>query len=344
MPWVIDEASQKALDYFQNHEKVEMVIRDLKKRYEPFEDMVIKWADDFQDDKIDENMIRDLIRNQKKDSVKLDQIMPKLDQIFKPMQNLQILSILNTALSAANLVASVAGTVVICSKLNNLDYRLNDLQKEVADIKEINYETQIAGPCRKLMDDYKLLAPSLRKGKLAVEDKVINLIRECKDHIISIYNLRYNLPLDVVLSLIFMLLPVFENCILVYYQQFYDPNQEKHPLHDSFMSVFDLLSSPGFIDQIQDYMFIDKNQTNRQVNEYLDCQRLIVYSYKKQIEQLLEDLKICGSKEGYADVIQWTRQYTAQQARVLQTEIESRVGAERAEKYIKQAMHETAIG
>ena len=320
-----------------------MVLRTIQQKYAPFEDLKIKWVDDVKDKVIDQNAIRKLVRNVEKNSAKLDQILPKLDQIFRPLQNLQILSILNTALSAANLVATVAGMVIICNKLNNIDHKLDEIQQEIADIKEINYEMQIAKPCRKLADDYKLLTAALSAGKPVSETALINLIRECKDYIISIYNLRNHLPMDAVLSLIFMLLPILANCMMVYYQQFYDPKQEKHPLHDSCMSVFDLLLAPGFTDQIQDYMFIEKNQTNRQVNEFLDCCRLLVYSYRKQIEQLLEDLKSCGSKEGYNDAKQWIRQYVAQQARVVQADLESKVGAEKARELVSQAMQEADI-
>ena len=114
-------------------------------------------------------------------------------------------------------------------------------------------------------------------------------------------------------------------------------------LHESCMSVFDLLSDPGFIDQIQDYMFLKMHQTNRQVNEYLDCHRLIVYSYKTQIEQLLEDLETCGSKEKYNDAMLWTRQYVAQQARVVQAELASKIGPEKAKEYVERAMQEADL-
>lgn len=343
MPWIIDGAAERAQEYFKNHGKVEMVLRAINGRTMPYEHFEVKWVKEVKEKTIDQNMIRHLVRTADRNSARLNQIIPKLDQIFRPLQNLQILSILNTALSAANLVATVAGMVIICNKLNNIDHKLDEIQKEIAAVKEINFEMQIANPCRKLVDDYKLLTPALSKGKPVSEEKLINLIRDCKEYIISIYRLRNSLPLDSVLSLIFMLVPIMANCMMVYYRRFYDPNQEKHPLHDSWMSVFDLLSDPGFIDQIQDYMFMEKNIPNQQVNEYLDCQRLIVYSYKTQIEQLLADLKTCGSKEDYDDAMLWARQYVAQQARVVQAELESKIGHERAKEYVEQVIQEAAF-
>ena len=206
MAWVLDEVTERAAEYFKDHDTIEMVIRNFRKQFAPFEFPKIKWVDEIKNNPINQNQIRNVVRHLNQNNKKLDQIIPKLDQIFQPLQNMQILSILNTALSAANLVATVAGMIMICHKLDNIDHKLDEIQKEVADIKEINYEIQIAKPCRKLVDDYKLLSPALSKGVIVPEETLVNLIRECKDFIISIYNLRNNLPLDAVLSLIFMLL------------------------------------------------------------------------------------------------------------------------------------------
>lgn len=343
MPWIIDEASRRAMEWLQSHEKVEMVIRGVKKEYAPFEDLKFKYVDEIKEKSISQSTIRHLVRTSEANSDKLDQILPKLDKIFQPLQNLQILSILNTALSAVNLVATVAGMVIIYNKLDHIDHKLDEIKKTIADVKNIDFEMQIAKPCRKLVDDYKMLTPAIKNGKPVSEDTLIALIRECKDNIISIYTLRNSIPMDSVLSLSFTLLPILANCIMVYYQRFYDPNQEQHPLHDGCMVVFDKLSDPGFIDQIQDYMFISKNQSNRQVNEYLDCHRLIVYSYKKQINQLLEDLKTFGSKEEYNEAMLWTRRFVAQQAKVVQSELESKIGAERAKALIEETMREQGI-
>ena len=350
MPWIVEEATKRAMEHFKNHDTIEMVIRNAKKAYTPYENVKMKWVEEVKEKTVDQNTIRNLVRNLNKNNTKLDQIIPRLDQIFTPLQNVQILSIMNTALSAANLVATVAGMVIICNKLNNIDRKLDEIQREikvlqktVEDNKKIDVEMQINKPCRKLVDDYKMLTPALSKGKPVPEEKLIGLIQECKDYIISLNNLRDSLPLDAILNLMFTLLPIMSNCIMVYYQRFYDPNLEKHPLHDSCMYVFDLLSAPDFIEQIQDYMFLEKHLSNRQVNEYLDCHRLILYTYRTKIEQLLDDLKTCGNKENYEDAMLWTRQYVAQQARAVQAELESKVGPEQAKVLMEQAMQEASI-
>ena len=109
------------------------------------------------------------------------------------------------------------------------------------------------------------------------------------------------------------------------------------------MEVFDMLSKPSFIDEIQDDLFITQRKTNKEVNEYLDCQRSIVYGYKLKIEELLENLKTCGSIDTYDEAMQWSRQFAAQQARSVQEALAKQIGAEKAKDIVEQAMMEAAI-
>ena len=343
MPWIIEEATKRAEEQFKNRGQIEMAMRKAKKAFDKYENVKVKWVDEVKDKSIDQNTIRLVVRNMNKNNAKLDQIIPKLDQIFVPLQNLQILSVLNTALAAANLVATVAGMVVICNKLNSMDHKLDAIQKEIAAVQNFNNEMQINNPCSKMIDDYKMLEAALKRGKPVPEAKIEELINNCKVYINSIYNLQDSLSMDSALSMMFTLLPIMANCIMIYYRQFYDPDQGAHPLHDGWMKVFDNLSAPEFMDRIQDYLFIEKNMTNRQVNEYLDCQRLLIYSYRTRIEELLADLKACGNKEAYDDVMIWCKQYVAQQAKTVQAELESKIGAERAKVYIDQATLEAAL-
>ncbi len=252
--------------------------------------------------------------------------------------NMAMLSKLNIALAAANMVATIACAVVICNKLNKIDQKLDGMQKELGDLKDINFETQIANPCRMLIGDYKIITDSLEKKKPVSEDEMVALIRGCQNYLVSLYNLRGKLPMDPVLSLIFTLLPIYTNCIMLYYQRFYDVKQDKHTLHDDWMFVYEMLLSDGFLCEVQDYMFIDKRHTNREVNEYLICQRQIVQDYKEKIDELLADLNDCEGIEGYEDAMKWSRQYAAQQAKAVQAELESKYGAEKAGQIMDQAM------
>ena len=270
-------------------------------------------------------------------------LFPCLGQVFGALQNMQILNVLNLAMSAANLAATMKGFQEINERLDRIEEQLSDIKQGIDNVQKTNFELQIAKPCRSIVSQYKDLSVLYRDGKPISEKELVALIDESKEFIISMYNLREIYTLQVALKMIFMLFPVFANCILIYYHRFYDPNRHTHNRHNEWMEVFDLLSKPSFIDEIQDDLFINQRKTNKEVNEYLDCQRSVVYGYKLKIEELLEDLRACGIAETYDEAMKWSRQFAAQQAKSVQENLAGQIGAERAKELVEQAMMESAI-
>lgn len=243
----------------------------------------------------------------------------------------------NIAMQVINLAATIVCTVIICKKLDKVDRKLDEIQKATANLQDFNFEMQVAHPCRKLIGDYKLLADKLKKGKPVSGAELVELIRECQNYLISLHNLSGKIPMDSSLDLIFTLLPIFANCIMLYYQRNYDEEQGRHALHDEWMSVFELLNSEEFLNSIQDDMFLKQRKTNRQVNEYLAYHKMVVKTYKLKIDQLLTDLEECGGEEGYSAAMEWSRQYVAQQAKSKQVELENQYGSEKAKMIMEQA-------
>lgn len=286
---------------------------------------------------LDEKELRKLGRLNVLNPNVIREVFPKLEKIFAQLKNVQILSVLNFAMAAANLMVTVQGFEEINRRLDNIEAQLTEIKQGIDKLQAQAYELDIAKPCRVLVSKYKDISDLYQKGKPINEKELISLIDECKEYIISMYNLRSNYPLDVVLSIIFRLFPAFANCIIFYYHRFYDPNQHKHNRHGEWMEVFDILNAPRFIDEIQDDMFIRQIKTNREVNEYLDCHRAIVYGYKQKIEDMLEGMKDCGSVEAYDEAMRWSRQYAAQQAKSVQNELVAQYGAAKAQEIMAEA-------
>ncbi len=331
---VPEELAKQLLD----KDFAEVAVRNAKQRFKEFFKFAVKQVEKSADKKKIGEKIHKVVKQ--KDLLNMKEMANNLNQMFNVLQNTQILGILSSALSAAGLVATIAGIAIICDQLNGIDKKLDDIKKNINDHKKMNFETDINKPCRMLVADYKLIGKKIEDGDPVTEKEVSTLIRDCHEYIITLYNLRDVCSLDAVLGLIFTLLPIFANCILIYYNRFYDHDRGVHALHNDWMNTFDLLGDESFLHQIQDYMFIDLHQTNRQVNEYIDCQKMILFSYKQKIEQLIEDLEACKGLEGYNAAMQWSRQYAAQQARVVQADLETRYGKEEAQNIMAQALQE----
>ncbi len=247
------------------------------------------------------------------------------------------------ALQAANLVATIVSAVIICDKLNKVNQKLDSIQRELGDLKDINFETQIALPCRELIGDYKLIVDKLNKGKPVSEDEFALQIRGIQNYLIALYNLRCKLPMDVTLDLMITLLPVFTDGITLYYQKYYDIDQGKHAWHEDWMTVFDMLLSDAFTSEVQDYLFIDKHMTNKETNEYLKTLRAVISCFKQKIEQLLSDLEVCEGAEGYQDAMLLSRQYALQQAKTIEAELAHEYGEDVARKAIELALENVAV-
>lgn len=336
MPKLVMEVPEEIVKKY-NGETIEFFKRKAESKYDKFVKTVVREFDPAKDEPL--SPVRPNVMNPNQ----VRKIFPKLDQVFGTLKNVQILSILNLAMSAANLAATIKGFQEINCRLDNIEAQLSEIKKGVDNVQKTNFELQIAQKCRSIVSRYKDLSVLFEKGKPISEKELIALIDDSKEFIISMYNLRNVYTLQVALKIIFMLFPVLANSILIYYQRFYDPNQQEHNRHSEWMEVFDLLSAPQFIDEIQDYMFIELRKTNKEVNEYMDCQRSVVYGFRLKIEDLLADLKVCGSMEVYDEAMQWSRQYTAQQARSKEAELEKQIGAERAKELVEQAMQEAMI-
>ena len=256
----------------------------------------------------------------------------------KSQFNPEVFSKLNVALAAVNVAATVISTIIICNKLNRMGDQLNEIRKGLEDIKDLQLRTTVLQADTKLTEEYKLNSRRIEKGEKIPKDEMLDFIRECNRNIGTLYTSRNEANLDTILGEIFILLPMMYSYIMLYYQTYYTPEEGANVLHEDWVRTLDNLASDEFMNEIQDYMFLEKGLSNRDVNEYLFTQRRIVAEYRNRITQLLSDLNDFGSTEGYQDAMQWSRQYAAQQAKALQTELEAEYGEEKAKEVMAQVM------
>ena len=256
----------------------------------------------------------------------------------KPQINPEIFSKLNVALTAVNIAATIACTVIICNKLNTMNKQLNEIQKELEEIKDTQLKTTVLPANAKLVEDYKLNGRKMEKGGQIPKEEMLEFIRDCNRNINTLLSVEDNVKMDAILGEIFVLLPMMCNYILLYYRTYYTSDEGTNALHEDWIHTLDALMSDEFMERIQDYLFIEKGYTNQDVNEYLSCQRHVVSEFKQRIEQLVDDLNICEGVEGYEEAMLWSRQYAEQQAKSYGTELEKEYGPEKTEEIMNQAM------
>lgn len=302
---MLKDVPKEFADKLLNNQFVEVVTRDANKRFDQFKKLIVQEA--------------------------------------KNTQNKGNDNALGIVMDAVNLAATIACTIIICNKLNEMDHQLDEIKKELGKIKDVQIKTTILPSDAKLVEDYKIYARRMEKGDFISREEMLEFIRNCNRNINELYLVSSDVSFGAIQSEIFILLPMMCNFIMLYYQKYYSTEDGKHELHEDWIHTIDKLKSKEFLAQVQDYLFIDKHQRNKDVNEYLACQVKIVSEFKQQIEQLIEDLKTCEGVEGYAEAMKWSRQYAAQQAKAIRAELESKYGTERAGQIVDRAMRACEI-
>ena len=69
MAWIAEEVSQRAAEYFQNKDKVEIAVRLANGQQDTYETVRMKWVEEAKEKVTDSETIRKLIRNSKKNTI-----------------------------------------------------------------------------------------------------------------------------------------------------------------------------------------------------------------------------------------------------------------------------------
>lgn len=278
----------------------------------------------------------DLMRKQ--DYMAMRQMLMRTEVLNKGLSKLMWVQ---TALSAMNLAATVAGTVIICQKLDGLSGKLDKLAQSVESIKRIQLETDIRRHCRALIQEYKVFSSDAEKGRPISEEKLLDVIKKYHSYLVSAFELRKQFPLEVMMEIINGLLPAFANLIMLYDQNFYHREKCVHVLHQDWISFFDCLSSEPFLSEIQADLFLNQQMHNADVNRSLDIQTLAAQGWKANIQMTLEELQACDSREEYRQMQELTDQCVTLYAQQLQTALEAVLGQKEAERIVSAAREQT---
>ena len=377
MAELVLQTAKDVANYVRRKGYAEIYIRDSKGRCVTIAKTLLKSAKDNQKDKITEIIVKtmkeiglsdnalndfknDLLkqinpqfvrkqlagiaRGQAANNVMLKDLAKNVSSIYSSVNSVQMIGWLNAALSAANLAATVASTVIICEKLDQIDKKLNRIEGKIDQVKHVQFVSDIKTPCRAVIKDYKVITADLAKGREVTESRLLQSINQCCGEIEKLYDVRNDYPIGDILGLLYDLLPIFTDLICLYYQYYYDFEHGEYSLHQDWLKVYDMLDSTAFRNQVQDYLIIDEKLGNVQQNEIMDCLHLVTVGSKHKIEEVLSDLETCESTEDYRDIMEFSRQYALQQAKTIEADLQSQFGIAEAEIVMAEAKKQHMFG
>ena len=210
---------------------------------------------------------------------------------LKMLSSISKLSTMNLVLSGLNLCATCAGFAIMYRKLDKMSAQIAEV---VAVYKEgeaihANYEF------KKILSEHSNMLDCRKKQSYYTEDQMRELVDgeyNVLQLLMDIFHAEISSNREELLFSILSLAQMFSVSIRYFDEIYYFENKDAigdgdrwHMAHDNWIAVFDKLSSPEFIETIQDFGIFDMGLTT--VED--DCFYISFYDQIRSLKQDIED-------------------------------------------------------
>ena len=211
-------------------------------------------------------------------------------------QNLQMLgsisklSQLTMVLSGVNLFATVIGFAIMNKKLNKISAQIDEVIKVYKDAEDIHTTFTV----NEVLSNHANMLDCRKKQKYYSEDQMWKLVAEeynVLDMLINIFYKNMSNNPEVIVFTMLSMATMLATSLKYFDEVYYFNNKEAigdgdiwHLEHDKWVSLFVKMSTPDFIERIQDYGYLGLN-LNTTEN---DC---FYKSYRDQIRSLNQEIE-----------------------------------------------------
>ena len=203
--------------------------------------------------------------------------------------NISKLSQLAMVLSGLNLFTTVIGFAIMNKKLNRISGQIEEAIKVYKDAEDIHTTFTV----NDVLSNHANMLDCRKKQKYYTEDQMWKLVAEeynVLDMLMNIFNKNMSNNPDVIVFTMLSMASMLATSLKYFDEIYYFNNKESigdgdiwHIDHDKWVLLFEKLSSPEFIDKIQDYGYfgLKLNTTEN------DC---FYKSYRDQIKSLKQEV------------------------------------------------------
>ncbi len=258
---------------------IEIVMRGAKKRFKSFQKVALADLQQGEGKELMEKAIHALNQGNR-NSVKNLEV----------LQNVAKAQNLGLVLNGLNLCATCAGFAIMYAKLDKMSAEINQQINKLQTVVKQGHDVQTGFEFNKVLADYQDMLDSRRRQQPYSEAKMRELVdREYNVLILLISVLQNDLASNkkMMLDSIFSMLAMLTVSLRYFDEQYFFNNHEVlgdsevwHSSHGKWMSVYDILSKPWFVELLQDYGLFEAGFTTVETDVY----------YTALIEQV-EDLR-----------------------------------------------------
>ena len=280
----------------------EVVTRQAKGKYKDFAKIIIKESNKDSKEEV-QNLAQSLLKNAEKlnnSAVDLNKIAEISGALLK----------FSSIVGIENLCSTVAGFYIIDKELKKMSDDIKGVAKTILDVNE----NETFYKFDNVLEDYKDMLDSRKIGKEYSEEKYRELISSentvLKLMIKVFMNETCNNRGDVLYAI--MALSSMMACTLVNFDEIYYYNnrdkQKWHMSHDSWMEVFDKLTTGKFVECLQDYAFIEEGNNQYQTDLLVTA---ITDEFKEAKQTVLDRqflIETNDTRKQYSDMLSYINQ------------------------------------
>ena len=227
-----------------------------------------------------------------------------IDSLYMGTQLVSKLSFLNAALSTVNLGVTVAGFIMIKNDLQNLEKTLNKkldvIVKNTEDLKNLS-KNELKEQVMQIIMTFNTMTRKLTTGQtvsLDEQDEFVNRMNGFCRKILD--NIRDNtLNTEVLLELIFPVLPAYSSILQNYIYDCYMETKMLPPNYEIYMSLYDLFFDKTFEKSLYDCFFLEKNLSSLETANAINVIDGIVLKYATEIMDRVELIKVLKTKQAF---------------------------------------------
>ncbi len=275
MPDIVHINSLEQLQPFLNNDSlIEIALRNKKKRFKTFQKIALDSVEN-PETKKQLNEAISVLNNKKFRHNNWNNL----------MQNVANLNKLSMVLNGLNLCATCVGFAIMYSKLDKMSTQINEIVNTFKEAEGIHTEYEY----KKTLSRHSDMLDCRKKQRPYSEEQLQELVADehnVLELLMSVYESDVSNNRESLLFSILSLANMLSVSLQFYDEVYYFNNRERtrdgekwHISHDKWVSVFDKLASPQFIESVQDLGIFDMSLNS----EETDC---LYRSFFEQVKGL----------------------------------------------------------
>ena len=262
---------------------VEIVMRGADKRFKAFQKVALADLQQNQGQEIVEKAIHALNQH--------NQLNVKNMEVLQNVAKAQNLGLI---LNGLNLCATCAGFAIMYAKLDKMSAEINQQIGRLQSSVKQGHDVQAGFEFNKVLADYQDMLDSRRTQQPYDQSAMRKLVdREYNVLILLISVLQNDLASNkkMMLDSIFSMLAMMTVSLRYFDEQYYFNNhavlgdsEAWHTSHEKWMSVYDILSAPWFVELLQDYSMFEANFSTVETDVYYTALIEQVMDLRQEVE------------------------------------------------------------